>query len=308
MNGVLLVDKPAGLTSAEVVRRVKRRVGGKLGHLGTLDPFATGLLPLCAGEATKIAQFLNTADKQYAGVIQLGFATDTGDCAGKAIATAPIPDLSQLDLAALAARFCGEQWQTPPMYSALKQGGVPLYRLARKGVDVPREPRRIRIDHLRLECADADSLRFELACSKGTYVRVLAEAIGSAVGSAGHLRSLRRTRFGSFAIDRAAPLSTWEQPLDPERPPAGVVSIREALSDVPAVALAAGDLAGVRQGQSSLLRRLVLPERDRAVLLAPSGEVAAVIVRGPSGWSYARVLHTDSPLHRADAMVVPKVK
>ena len=202
MNGLLLIDKPAGLTSAEVVRRVKRRVRVKVGHLGTLDPFATGLLPLCLGEATKIAQFLNTADKRYEGVIQLGWATDTGDCTGRQTASAAVSDRAAADLDAVARRFTGEILQKPPMYSAIKRDGVPLYRFARQGLEVERTPRPVRIAHLGLESVGSGRLRFVLACSKGTYVRVLAEEIGAALGTAAHLDALRRTSFGSFDITR----------------------------------------------------------------------------------------------------------
>jgi tRNA pseudouridine55 synthase len=219
MNGLVLIDKPEGLTSAEVVRRVKRRLGGKVGHLGTLDPFATGLLPLCLGEATKIAQFLNTADKRYAGVIQLGAATDTGDRTGQTVDRAPVPDLAHIDLAALAGRFTGERLQTPPMYSALKRDGVPLYRLARRGMTVERTPRPVRIDRLTLDPVGTDRLAFDVACSKGTYVRVLAEDIGAALGTPAHLAALRRTAFGAFRIDRAVPLARYEEPFSAAGPP-----------------------------------------------------------------------------------------
>jgi tRNA pseudouridine55 synthase len=134
-DGLVLLDKPADCTSADVVRRIKRALprGVKVGHLGTLDPFATGLLPLCVGEATKIAQFLNAADKAYAGVIQCGAATDTGDCTGTVTRTAPVPPFTDADLRRVEQALLGEQLQVPPMYSAIKQGGVPLYRLAREG-------------------------------------------------------------------------------------------------------------------------------------------------------------------------------
>jgi tRNA pseudouridine55 synthase len=289
MNGILLIDKPEGLTSAEVVRRVKRRIGGKTGHLGTLDPFATGLLPLCLGEATKIAQFLNTADKAYEGIMRLGRATDTGDRTGQPTRETAVPDLSSVDLAALARRFTGELLQTPPMYSALKRDGVPLYRLARQGVEVARSARPVRVDHLTLASAGPDRLRFDLACSKGTYVRVLAEDIGTALGSAAHLEALRRTAFGSFAIADAVTLDRWE----PDRP-AGLVALPRALAHLPAVSVDDQAAAAVRQGKPWPLRALPVELGTAAMLLDHAGDLIAVAVRKADLWSYGRVLGTTS--------------
>jgi tRNA pseudouridine55 synthase len=285
MNGILLIDKPTGLTSAEVVRRVKRGSRVKVGHLGTLDPFATGLLPLCLGEATKIAQFLNTADKRYEGVIRLGSATDTGDRTGRPIRTAAVPDLAAADLDGLARRFSGELLQTPPMYSALKRDGVPLYRLARQGVEVERTARPVRIDRLELRLEGRGQLRFTVACSKGTYVRVLAEDIGAALGSAAHLEALRRTAFGSFAIGDALALDAWD--AEPAR---GLVTLRQALAHLPAVPIDRAAAAAVRQGQAWPLAHLPAALDRDAMLLDPAGEVVAVAVRRGRAWAYGRVL------------------
>jgi tRNA pseudouridine55 synthase len=249
MDGILLIDKPAGISSADVVRQIKRRTGGKVGHLGTLDPFATGVLPLCLGEATKIAQFLNTADKRYEGVIQLGWATDTGDCTGARGPAAPVPDLAGVDLDALARRFLGEQLQTPPMYSALKRDGVPLYRLARQGIEVERSARPVRIDCLVLRADGPSRLRFNVACSKGTYIRVLAEEIGRALGSAAHLDALRRLGFGSFDIADAVTVDGWSPGSA-----AGVLTLRQALVHLPAVRLDAKAAEAARQGKVWVLR------------------------------------------------------
>ena len=285
MHAVLLIDKPAGLSSAEVVRRVKRRVAVKVGHLGTLDPFATGLLPLCLGEATKIAQFLNTADKRYEGVIRLGAATDTGDRTGQLTRSAAVPDLNAIDLAALARRFTGELQQTPPMYSALKRAGVPLYRLARQGVEVERRARTVRIDRLALAPHGGGGLRFDLTCSKGTYVRVLAEEIGAALGSAAHLDALRRTGFGKFRIELAVPLDAW----NPAHPTA-LVPLSEALAHLPAVPIDLKAVTAVRQGKAWPLSALSGNLGSEAMLLDPAGDVVAVAVRKGRLWSYARVL------------------
>ena len=284
MHGILLIDKPDGITSAEVVRRVKRQVKVKVGHLGTLDPFATGLLPLCLGEATKIAQFLNTADKRYEGLIELGAATDTGDRTGATVRTAAVPDLSRVDLAALARRFSGELLQTPPMYSAVKRDGVPLYRLARQGVEVERTARPVRIDDLVLEPVGPTRLRFALGCSKGTYVRVLAEDIGDALSSAAHLCELRRTAFGSFGIADASPLDTW----DPAGR-AGLVTLRQAVAHLPAVALDDRVAEAARQGKTWVLRTIDPHLGEAAALVDGRDEVVAIVVSRQRQWTYGRV-------------------
>jgi tRNA pseudouridine55 synthase len=296
MHGILLIDKPDGITSAEVVRRVKRQVKVKVGHLGTLDPFATGLLPLCLGEATKIAQFLNTADKRYEGLIELGAATDTGDRTGATVRTAAVPDLSRVDLAALARRFSGELLQTPPMYSAVKRDGVPLYRLARQGVEVERTARPVRIDDLVLEPVGPTRLRFALGCSKGTYVRVLAEDIGDALSSAAHLCELRRTGFGSFGIADASPLDTW----DPAGR-AGLVTLRQAVAHLPAVALDDRVAEAARQGKTWVLRTIDPDLGEAAALVDGRDEVVAIVVSRQRQWTYGRVfaqgqLYTDEAL------------
>lgn len=287
MNGILLIDKPDGPTSAEVVRRVKRLLprGAKVGHLGTLDPFATGLLPLCLGEGTKIAQFLNTADKRYRGLIQLGTATDTGDRTGSVVREAVVGAIDGAVLAEVCRRFSGEIRQRPPMYSALKKAGVPLYRLARQGLEVDREERTVRIDQLILAAAGASQLRLEVACSKGTYVRVLAEDIGAALGTVAHLRELRRTGFGDFDIAQAVALDAF----DPARP-AGLVPLRAAVAHLPAVTLDARAALAARQGKSGVLSRLDGVTAPAAALVDPEGHLAAVAVREHGHWRYGRVL------------------
>jgi tRNA pseudouridine55 synthase len=303
MDGILLIDKPAGLSSADVVRQIKRRAGVKVGHLGTLDPFATGVLPLCLGEATKIAQFLNAADKRYEGVIRLGWATDTGDRTGSHGPTVPVPDLAGVDLEAVARRFAGEQLQTPPMYSALKRDGVPLYRLARQGIQVERRARPVRIDHLRLTPAGPARLHFEVSCSKGTYIRVLGEEIGAALGSAAHLEALRRTGFGSFDIADAATLDGWS----PDET-AGFVTLRHALAHLPAVTLDAKGAEAARQGKIWVLRTVTPGTGKMAVLLDPNGAVVAVLIRKEPDWAYGRVLSGQPALHESPHVLVATVK
>ncbi len=301
-DGLVLLDKPAGCTSADVVRHVKRALprGVKVGHLGTLDPFATGLLPLCVGEATKIAQFLNAADKSYVGVIQCGAATDTGDRTGTVTQTTPVPPFTDADLRRVERELVGEHMQVPPMYSAIKQGGVPLYRLARQGQDVSRAPRAVRIDALTLDVDGPQRIRFAVSCSKGTYVRVLAETIGAALGCAAHLLDLRRTRFGPFTIDQAVAPGDWS----PERP-AGWVDIRTALAHLPSRRLDAAAADAARHGKNRVLARLGRPVgSEPCVLLDPDGAVAAVVVPDGDAWRFGRVLAPTRPL-LAEMPVVP---
>lgn len=286
MDGILLVDKPEGATSADVVREVKRALRCKVGHLGTLDPFASGLLPLCLGEATKIAQFLNTADKAYAGVVRLGTRTDTGDRTGAVVETAPVPLLDAGACRTLAASFLGERQQVPPMYSALKKDGVALYKLARQGVEIEREARSIRIHAIELRPQDETSLAISVHCSKGTYIRVLAEEIGQALGTVAHLEALRRTRFGHFAIGAAIPT-----PIRREDVAAALISPRGAL-DLAEVSVDGPTAARVRLGQVAALGSLRRANigGDSAKIVGPDGDLLAVVTAdGGGGWQFARV-------------------
>lgn len=199
VNGVLLLNKPAGLTSNRALQKVKRLLGAKkAGHTGSLDPAATGMLPLCFGEATKISAWLLEADKTYRVTARLGEATDTGDADGEITTTAEVPALTAADWEPVFARFIGETEQVPPMYSALKQDGKRLYELARRGEVVERPPRRIRIRWLELLEAHGRRLVFRVQCSKGTYVRTLVEDLAKAVGTVAHTASLHRESVGDF--------------------------------------------------------------------------------------------------------------
>ena len=220
MNAILLIDKPAGISSAEVVRRVKSRVKpARVGHLGTLDPFATGLLPIMIGEATKLAPFIDGGDKTYAGLIRLGVETDTLDRDGAEVRRAEVPAISTDKLAQVTAQFTGAIEQVPPVYSAIKRAGVPLYRLARRGDDVaPPDKRSVEIKRLDLVCDAPDAIRFVAICSPGTYARSLARDIGIALGTVAHLDELRRTRNGSFSLADAIPLADVLESLDSGAP------------------------------------------------------------------------------------------
>ncbi len=203
-----MIDKPGGISSAEVVRRIKAQVKpARVGHLGTLDPFATGLLPILVGQATRLAEFLEHGDKHYQGTIALGAETDTLDRSGETIRVAPVPALDRESLARVATRFVGRIEQVPPLYSAIKRGGVPLYKLARRGGEVePAPSRTVEIISLELELADRSSISFNVICSPGTYVRSLERDIGIALDTAAHLSELRRLRSSGFSIADAISL------------------------------------------------------------------------------------------------------
>ncbi|MHB1280020.1 MAG: tRNA pseudouridine(55) synthase TruB [Acidithiobacillus sp.] len=210
INGVLLLDKPVGLTSNAALQITKRLFQAeKAGHTGTLDPFATGLLPLCLGEATKFAQYLLDADKNYRAVMQLGVTTTTGDPEGEVLDTRPV-NITRDDLLAAIARFIGPIEQTPPMYSALKHQGKPLYEYARAGIEIARKSRLIHIRSIELCAFDGAQATIDVRCSAGTYIRTLAEDIGKMLGCGAHLIALTRTASGGFQLDQAISLATLE--------------------------------------------------------------------------------------------------
>ncbi|WNV03840.1 tRNA pseudouridine(55) synthase TruB [Candidatus Methylospira mobilis] len=205
INGVVLLDKPPGLSSNSAVQRVKRLLGAKkAGHTGSLDPIATGLLPVCLGEATKLAAFLLDDDKRYETRVRLGITTASADIEGEVLETRDVPELNEEKIEAVLAQFRGAISQIPPMYSALKHQGQRLYELARKGVEVERAPRNIRIHELLLRGYGADYLDLEAHCSKGTYIRSLAADIGEALGCGGHVELLRRTAVGALTLQQGA--------------------------------------------------------------------------------------------------------
>jgi tRNA pseudouridine55 synthase len=210
VDGVLLLDKAAGLTSNAALQKARRLLNAvKAGHTGTLDPLATGLLPLTFGEAAKFSADLLDADKMYRATLKLGITTSTGDAEGEVLERRAF-DVSDDALDAALSRFRGSIEQVPPMYSALKREGRPLYELARAGIEVERAPRRVTISKLTRIARTKDEIVFEVECSKGTYVRVLAEDIGSALECGAHLSALRRLRVGSMMLDRSVTLEALE--------------------------------------------------------------------------------------------------
>ncbi|MDA1277648.1 MAG: tRNA pseudouridine(55) synthase TruB [Verrucomicrobia bacterium] len=203
-DGALLIDKPAGPTSHDIVAAIRRQFQiKKVGHCGTLDPNATGLLILLLGKATKLAEKLIADDKVYEGTIKFGETTDTLDAQGELTASLPVLPMSLEELNEAAAEFVGDHLQTPPMVSAIKKDGVPLYKLARKGIEVERKPRLIHIYQFRFSSYEEPVGRFRVACTKGTYVRVMAHDLGQKLGSGAHLKTLRRLESGRFKIDPA---------------------------------------------------------------------------------------------------------
>src|SRR4051812_43778289 len=207
MEGVLLVDKPRDHTSHDVVARLRGKLRMKrIGHAGTLDPMATGLLIILVGKATRVSQYLISLDKEYEGTVELGKVTDTQDADGEVMETRPVPGLTEADVKAAIQGFHGDQYQMPPMYSAIKIDGVPLYKSARKGEDIEREPRFIRVMSWELTRFALPQFDFRLRCTKGTYVRTLAHDIGQKLGCGAHLAALRRTATDKFNIAQAVTL------------------------------------------------------------------------------------------------------
>ncbi|HEY1787760.1 MAG TPA: tRNA pseudouridine(55) synthase TruB [Verrucomicrobiae bacterium] len=209
LDGAILIDKPSGPTSHDVVDAIRRKFGiKKVGHCGTLDPNATGLLIIVLGRGTKLSEKLMGDDKVYEGTIQFGVATNSYDTDGEVLETKPVPPLTLEQLNELAGQFIGDQMQTPPMVSAIKKDGVPLYKLARKGIEVEREPRLVHIYNFRFTNYSQPNAEFRLACTKGTYVRSIAHDLGQKIGCGAHLSTLRRSASGKFDVADATSLDT----------------------------------------------------------------------------------------------------
>jgi len=277
-NGLLLIDKPAGPSSAQVVHRVKVLLRAKkVGHLGTLDPFASGLLLLGINEGTKVADIFLGAPKSYHGIMVLGVATDSQDATGTVVQVRAVPTIGKVELRDLEQQFSGDLRQVPPMFSALKREGVPLYRLARQGKEVPREPRSIRVEKLRLNKLGNHEIEIELTCSRGTYVRTLAADMGKFLGCGAHLKSLRRIACGHLTIDQAVTLDELER-LDPSMA-APLLSLEKALHHLRAITWENQLLSRLRLGQQEILRRLDKPVEGEklARILDPRGGLVALV-------------------------------
>ena len=250
MNGILVVDKPAGISSNDVVQQAKRLFGAqKVGHTGSLDPLATGVLPLCFGEATKFSQYLLDADKKYWAQVRLGITTETADADGQVIAQADTSGITESQVTAALETFVGEIEQIPSMYSALKHQGQPLYKLARQGIEVERAPRRISIYSAELLQFSEASIELRVHCSKGTYIRSLAEDLGAALGCGGHVSALRRLAAGPYEEAQATTLDELREVGDVREMDALLLPVSSAVGSWPAVRLHEDTAHYVRQGQ-----------------------------------------------------------
>jgi tRNA pseudouridine55 synthase len=282
ITGILLLDKPQALTSNEALQRVKRLYqAAKAGHTGSLDPLATGLLPLCLGHATKFSSYLLDADKRYRVRVRLGVTTTTADAEGEVLATASTDGVDEQRVRAALAGFLGEIEQLPPMYSAVKHQGQRLYKLARQGIEVERTPRAVTIYTLELRALELPDLELDVHCSKGTYVRTLAEDIGAVLGCGGHVISLRRTGVGPYTepeaafvtLDRIEELARLEEgglaALD-----ALLLPLESTLGHWPAVRLSEDAAFYLRQGQAVLVPQA--PTEGVVRLFDPSGKFIGV--------------------------------
>jgi tRNA pseudouridine55 synthase len=293
-SGVLVLDKPEGPSSAQVVGQVKRILGArKVGHLGTLDPFASGVLPMGVNEGTKVAEILLAAQKSYTGVLALGVETDTQDRTGKVVKVSALPALSEEQIARARTAFTGNLQQTPPMYSALKSRGVRLYRLARRGETVTRPARAIRVERLDLWQINQAEIGFEIVCSKGTYVRTLAADIGSFFGCGAHLKTLRRLSCGALTLAQAVSPDELERLKKNNRVP--LIPLSDALSHVPKIPVGADWLPRLRKGQQDMLTILAAPREEETLarLVDQHGNLVALIQwmdrETQAGWRLQRV-------------------
>ncbi len=254
VSGILLLNKPGGLTSNAALQRVKRLFfAKKAGHTGSLDPIATGVLPICLGEATKVSGFLLNATKGYFSTVKLGQRTDTADIEGEVIETRPVPVLNEAGVLDVLAQFTGDIEQLPPMYSALKRDGQPLYKLARQGIEVERELRSVTIYSLELLALREDELDIQVLCSKGTYIRTLAEDIGEVLGCGAHVKVLHRTQVGEFAIDKTITLEQLDALRDQgpvEELDSLLLTPDSALDDWPLISLTDDMARYIQQGQA----------------------------------------------------------
>jgi tRNA pseudouridine55 synthase len=251
VHAVFLLDKPAGLSSNQALQKVRRLLDArKAGHTGTLDPFATGLLPICLGEASKTAGMIMDGRKTYCATLRLGVATTTGDTEGEVVETMDVPSLDELTIEAAMDRFRGPLNQVPPMYSAIKQAGTPLYELARQGIVVERKARAVEIFRLQLTDWKPPLLAFEVVCSKGTYIRTLAEDLARSLGSCGHLQALRRTSAEPFEDQSMFTLEELEQAQQQSRAAELLLPADAGLPDWPVVELRGEQVSRFMHGNS----------------------------------------------------------
>jgi tRNA pseudouridine55 synthase len=283
-SGVLVVDKPEGVTSHDAVSRARKTLGfKKIGHAGTLDPFATGVLILLVGEGTKLSNYLMDGRKTYIASIKLGEKRDTADLTGEIIDSALFDNISLADIKTALTRFEGEIEQLPPMYSALKKNGVPLYKYARKGIEIERKKRLVVIDSIKLLEFNSPYVDIEVTCSKGTYIRTLAEDIAASLGTLGHLVKLRRTRSGALSIDDAI---SFEDLLAQEKTSLAMTSLADSISTMSKIVVSEEGAAKIRTGAKLIADFIEGYEINEA----PGNVLARVLTLGGSLVSIAEIL------------------
>lgn len=252
VSGVLVLDKPVGLSSNQCLQRAKHLINAdKAGHTGALDPLACGVLPLCFGEATKVAQFLLDSDKTYRTIVQLGVKTTSGDRDGEIVSTRAVPEFSEQEVRAVLDQFLGTITQQPSIYSALKQNGVPLYKLARAGKEIVPKFREIQIHTIELLRWEKPEIELRVSCSKGSYIRTLAEDIGEALGTGAHLSYLRREQAGPFTLAQSITLEDLAAVLSakPDAAAGLLLPVDMPLQHLPAITLDESSMLRIRQGQ-----------------------------------------------------------
>lgn len=291
LNGIVVVDKPKGISSAGVVARVKGIFGvNKVGHTGTLDPFATGVLICCINQATRLSQFFLKGDKVYEAELVLGIVTDTQDATGTVIERHPLDGISEEQVREMAARFVGTITQVPPIYSALKHQGTPLYKLARRGAPVEKPARSVRINHLEILDVNLPTVRFSVSCSSGTYVRTLCADIGRKLGCGGHLKALCRTASCGFSIDAAFSLEKLSEFREQGWLGEAVIPMNEALPFMPAAVvddlLAKRILNGTKLSEADLPIPPQVSDQGVFKVVDPNGRLIAVLAESSATASY----------------------
>jgi tRNA pseudouridine55 synthase len=285
MNGLLIIDKPQGMTSFDVVRRVRKLCGTRrVGHAGTLDPLATGVLPVAVGEGTRIVQFLMEGDKTYRATLKLGEITDTQDAEGEILERRPVVGVTEEILTEACRSWVGTVSQVPPMYSALKKDGVPLYRLARKGIEIERQARQVEIRRLEISDVRLPYMSFEVDCSKGTYIRSLCHDLGLDLGPGAHLTALRRTRNGIFTESDSITLEKLAEDANAGISP-GLLSLAESLRGFPSFDVSETAASRLRNGVPPELTSVdgsAHCEEGKKVLLLRDGILLAVASFAPS--------------------------
>ena len=293
VNGVLLLDKPKGASSNHALQRVRRLLQAqKAGHTGTLDPMATGLLPVCLGEATKFSAHLLEADKVYRTRVQLGAVTDTGDAEGEVIERCAVPSLTAADVERVLERFRGEIEQTPPMYSALKHQGRKLYELAREGKSVERAVRRVTVYDARLLAFEGDAFELEVRVSKGTYVRTLAEDIGRALGSGAHITALRRLGTGPFDSEGMLPIEALEALAGQDEREAALLPVDVLVAHLPRLDVDESARQRLVHGQAASVDAGGEQAGKLAILYCGETSIGLGVVTGPQEVAPKRLLNT----------------